>query len=168
MGHSMGGIVATSLLPSTNISSIITMSTPHVIPPARFDSRLDAIYDATKEVLEKDMTPILSICGGITDTMIASEFCVLPQQEAGEALRKTVFTSSLEGCWTGVGHREMVWCHQVRWRVARVAFELAHAGSEDARAEAIETWFRDGIADKIPKEMAKLEKPLMRRASSWA
>ncbi|KAG1782508.1 hypothetical protein EV702DRAFT_386529 [Suillus placidus] len=28
-------------------------------------------------------------------------------------LRRTVFTSALEGAWTGVGHREMVWCHQM-------------------------------------------------------
>ncbi|GAW00800.1 PGAP1-domain-containing protein [Lentinula edodes] len=44
MGHSMGGIVATSLLPSKDISSIITMSTPHTLPPARFDQRVDEIY----------------------------------------------------------------------------------------------------------------------------
>ena len=150
----MGGIVATSLLPSSNISAIITMSTPHVIPPARFDSRLDLVYKTSQDVLAHDPTPILSLCGGITDTMILSEFCVIPRQEDSttSALRRTVFTSSLESCWTGVGHREMVWCHQVRWRIARATLELAHATSDSERREIIETCFRDGINDKIPRE----------------
>ncbi|KAJ7853872.1 PGAP1-like protein-domain-containing protein [Mycena leptocephala] len=127
-----GGIVATSLLPSSNISAIITMSTPHTLPPARFDARIDMIYDRNQHVLAADPTPILSLCGGATDMMIPSESCVLPSPPANAAdtpFRRTVFSSALEGSWTGVGHREMVWCHQVRWRVARAALELGGASS---------------------------------------
>jgi len=147
LGHSMGGIVGTALLPSAQISAIITMSTPHTLPPARFDSRIDDIYAEIRHRLENDTTPILSLCGGATDMMIPSESCVLPSPNEA-AYRRTVFTSALEGAWTGVGHREMVWCHQVRWQIARALLELTSRGDRASREESLDTWFRDG--HKLP------------------
>ncbi|KAJ3555841.1 hypothetical protein NM688_g2357 [Phlebia brevispora] len=146
MGHSMGGIVATSLLPHENISAIITMSTPHTLPPARFDRRIDHIYSKTLKVLSNDPTPILSMCGGATDLMVPSESCILPSHDHlfDPPYRRTVFTSALEGSWTGVGHREIVWCHQVRWRVARAALELSAAQTPYERSMILDTWLRDG------------------------
>ncbi|KAJ7213710.1 PGAP1-like protein-domain-containing protein [Mycena haematopus] len=148
MGHSMGGIVATSLLPSPNISAILTMSTPHTLPPARFDARIEALYERNSHILASDPTPILSLCGGAIDMMIPSEACVLPTPRpptsADTPFRQTVFSSALEGAWTGVGHREMVWCHQVRWRVARAALELAGADSPAGRGVILDRWLRDG------------------------
>ncbi|KAL0577563.1 GPI inositol deacylase [Marasmius crinis-equi] len=146
MGHSMGGIVATSLLPSDNISTIITMSTPHILPPARFDQRIDAIYERNQHVLASDATPILSLCGGATDMMIPSESCILPVSDTNKPYRRTVFSSALEGAWTGVGHREMVWCHQVRWRVARAALELSKANLVSEKEKVLDLWLRDGHA----------------------
>lgn len=144
LGHSMGGIVGTALLPSKNIKALITMSTPHTLPPARFDVRVEDIYNRNRKTLREDATPILSICGGATDTMIPSESCILPgdSKDAG-VYRRTVFTSALEGAWTGVGHREMVWCHQVRWRVARVALELGVTQPGEERARVLDRWLRD-------------------------
>lgn len=150
MGHSMGGIVGLSLLPAgEKVSSVITMSTPHSIPPARFDARMDDIYSKVREQLENNPTPILSICGGITDTMIPSEFCTLPEAHSANVFRKTVFSSGLEGCWTGVGHREMVWCHQVRWRIARAALELGTAETTDEMGLILAKWFEDGSSFPI-------------------
>ncbi|KAH8113449.1 PGAP1-domain-containing protein [Phellopilus nigrolimitatus] len=147
-GHSMGGIVAVSLLPSPHISTVITMSTPHGAPPARFDARMDRIFADAHVHIARDPTPILSVCGGVTDTMIPSEFCALPPQvdaDVNVGFRKTVFSSALEGCWSGVGHREMVWCHQVRWRVAKAMLELGGAETETDKAYILNKWFRDGI-----------------------
>lgn len=145
MGHSMGGIVATALLQeSEHISAIITMSTPHTLPPARFDHRIAKVYDRTKELLETSPTPILSLCGGATDMMIPSESCILPKSPGEDVFRRTVFTSGLEGAWTGVGHIEMVWCHQVRWRVARAMLELTTASSILERGKVLDVWLRDG------------------------
>ncbi|THV08207.1 GPI-inositol-deacylase [Dendrothele bispora CBS 962.96] len=148
MGHSMGGVVATSLLPSNKISSIITMSTPHTLPPARFDQRIDKLYAYGQQMLLHDSTPIVSICGGATDMMIPSESCILPRTGNPDApdapFRSTVFSSALEGAWTGVGHQEMVWCHQVRWRVARVALELSLAHNAVGRSMILDRWLRDG------------------------
>ncbi|KAG1905635.1 PGAP1-like protein-domain-containing protein [Suillus fuscotomentosus] len=146
MGHSMGGIVGTALLPSDDISALITMSTPHTLPPARFDARVDEIYRRNAGTLANDSTPVVSICGGATDMMIPSESCILPDPgPERDIYRRTVFTSALEGAWTGVGHREMVWCHQVRWRVARAALELGEAHSDIDIGCTIDTWLsRDG------------------------
>ena len=145
MGHSMGGIVGTALLPSANITALITMSTPHTLPPARFDARIEDIYGRNQKALHEDETPILSICGGATDTMIPSETCILPEGPTKVGVyRRTVFTSALEGAWTGVGHREMVWCHQVRWRVARAALELGATRTVEERARVLDRWLRDG------------------------
>lgn len=144
LGHSMGGVVATSLLPSPNISSIITMSTPYTLPPARFDNIIDRLYARMADTLDNDPTPIVSLCGGATDMMIPSESCILARNATGGHFRRTVFSSALEGAWTGVGHREMVWCHQVRWRVARASLELAPLASEKERVAVLDRWLRDG------------------------
>jgi len=144
----MGGVVATSLLPSEKISSIITMSTPHTLPPARFDQRIDQLYVHNQQILLHDTTPIVSLCGGATDMMIPSESCILPRTDNSDAqnapFRRTVFSSALEGAWTGVGHREMVWCHQVRWRVARAALELSLGLNAVGRGLILDRWLRDG------------------------
>ena len=149
MGHSMGGVVATALLPNPNISAIFTMSTPHTLPPVRFDRRIDHIYADNYQHLVSDSTPILSLCGGATDLMIPSESCVLPPsvlKDAASPYRRTIFTSALEGCWTGVGHLAMVWCHQVRWRVARAALEVAASKTPEQRFISIDRWLRDGLS----------------------
>lgn len=38
----------------------------------------------------------------------------------------------------------MVWCHQVRWRVARAALEIGSATSVQDRASIFDRWLRDG------------------------
>jgi len=148
MGHSMGGVVATSLLPSPDISAIITMSTPHTLPPARFDYRIEGIYSANHEHLTSDPTPIISICGGATDTMVPSESCILPKPSSPGIFRKTIFSSGMERCWTGIGHREMVWCHQARWQIARAALELSSLVPSPstglARVLTLDAWLRNG------------------------
>ena len=155
MAHSMGGTVATALLPSPNISAIITMSTPHTLPPVRLDARIDKIYQHNRRILLSDPTPILSLCGGATDDMISSESCILPLPSTNlshhaDIYRRTVFTSALEGVWTGVGHREMVWCHQVRWRVAKAALELG-TSSVTGMGLVLDKWLRDG--HMLPPEL---------------
>lgn len=159
MGHSMGGVVATALLPNPNISAIITMSTPHTLPPVRFDRRIDHIYASNHKSLVSDPTPILSVCGGAADLMIPSESCILSPAVvnfSSSVYRRTVFTSALEGCWTGVGHLAMVWCHQVRWRVARAALELTAVKTGVERAKVLDKWLRDGHGlppDYVPTDV---------------
>ncbi|KAG8923767.1 GPI inositol deacylase [Tulasnella sp. 417] len=159
LGHSMGGLVALSLLSSpssaTRISAVVTMSSPNSLPPARFDRRVEDLYGQVyRGLYPTDGTyspPVLSICGGATDSLIPSETCFLPpppeKYSTASLYRETVFTTALEGVWTGVGHNEMVWCHQVRSKVARTAIELAAAATSSApfqnkKEQILEKWSR--------------------------
>ncbi|KAI8336530.1 PGAP1-like protein-domain-containing protein [Chlamydoabsidia padenii] len=50
IGHSMGGIVARTMFTLHNyqpgtINTVITLSTPHILPPAPFDWKISKIYD---------------------------------------------------------------------------------------------------------------------------
>lgn len=94
--------------------------------------------------------------------MIPSESCILPEAlstgNGSKPCRRTIFSSALEGSWTGVGHREMVWCHQVRWRIARAALQLATASTASGRAIVLDTWLRDG--QTLPPEYKPAMTPL--------
>jgi GPI inositol-deacylase len=117
---------------------------PHKIPPVRFDGRIAAIYDHNHAAVATADTPILSLCGGATDLMVPPESCILPAPANESVYRLTVFSSALHGCWTGVGHQVMVWCHQVRWRIARAALELGIASSPMERGFILDRWLHDG------------------------
>lgn len=134
MGHSMGGIVATTLLArgesKAPIRAVITMSTPALLSPVRFDRRMKDVYTSIRNTqlgrLQSDQapTPLVAICGGATDPQVGSEACAIPFNKA--PYRRTVYTTSAEGVWTGVDHLAMVWCHQVRSLLSRAALELAN------------------------------------------
>jgi glycosylphosphatidylinositol deacylase len=98
MGHSMGRIEAISLLHSG-------LSTPFLLPDLTPES---THFDRLQITLHQDHTRILSICGVVTDMLISSESCILPQ-----ASNNTFRKDGLYLCLTGVDHREIVWCHQV-------------------------------------------------------
>ncbi|KAF9519149.1 hypothetical protein BS47DRAFT_1388290 [Hydnum rufescens UP504] len=176
IGHSMGGIVARSLLTSpqkdgwntTDIAAVITMSTPHSLAPARFDHAIDKIYSEISRWENSNKTntvnvPTLAICGGSTDALIPSETCALPdlspsamkRYDASPWYRWTAHTTSLSGIWSGVGHREMVWCHQVRWRVARTALELGALSKASDSLHAgriISRWFPSPVDNQVEHE----------------
>ncbi|KAG8884777.1 GPI inositol deacylase [Tulasnella sp. 331] len=169
IGHSMGGLVSISLLPSAKISGIITMSSPLSLPPARLDRRMEDLYinvfDSLYPPIHINATgsdvPILALCGGATDLQIPSESCNLPPPPLSSGLsayRKVVFTSGMEGAWTGVGHNEMVWCHQVRWRVARAALELAGQPTVREREAVLNRWLTEG---------AMLDRDATKPESAW-
>jgi len=161
MGHSMGGIVAMSQLPSTNISAIITMSTPHSLPPARFDRRIEDIFATSWKAAANSSTPVLSICGGATDLMIPSEYCHLPMLSPSThaGYRKSIFTSGMEGVWTGVGHQSMVWCHQVRWRVARAGLLIGGSPSPQEIGSVFDTWFRTSVEVATTRDAGTIDLP---------
>lgn len=129
IGHSMGGTVAQILLKDLSdevLRAVITMSTPSQLAPVRFDRRSEGVYKSIRDAQLGNInstTPLISICGGATDSQITSELCAIPERTSPH--RRTIMTSSLHGAWTGVGHREMVWCHQVRMMTARLALDIA-------------------------------------------
>lgn len=139
LAHSMGGISARKMLTMPNylarsVNTIITLSTPHLVPPATFDSTIETIYedidhfwraghasiDSTHPL--KDVL-LVSISGGAADTMISSDATslagVVPPSHGF-----TVFTTSVPGLYAPVDHQAMMWCDQLRAAVARALLEM--------------------------------------------
>jgi glycosylphosphatidylinositol deacylase len=137
LGHSMGGIVARlamSMGVEDVVDVILTMSTPHLIGPATLDSGIEAIYRTIKRSIRP---ALLSVCGGIADSQIASDTCAI-HMHPSEGF--TVFTTGLPGTWTGVDHQAMVWCHQVRWRIARVLLAMTTVNTKADRLAIAAKW----------------------------
>jgi glycosylphosphatidylinositol deacylase len=164
MGHSMGGIVATALLARDEfkapIRAVITMSTPALLSPVRFDRRMEDVYTSIRNAqlgrLQPDQaqTPLVAICGGATDPQVGSEACAVPFSKA--PYRQTVYTTSAERVWTGVDHLAMVWCHQVRTLVARVALELANTPTQNT-VTTLQKWLMvDGTQVKHDPHLVDL------------
>lgn len=149
MGHSMGGIVATALLIREElkapIKAVFTMSTPALLSPVRFDRGVEHIHTSIRNAqlgrLQADQTqaPLVAICGGATDPQVGSEACAISFNKA--PYRRTVYTTSAEGVWTGVDHLAMVWCHQVRSLVARAALELANSLPQNT-VDTLQKWLK--------------------------
>ncbi|PVG04365.1 PGAP1-domain-containing protein, partial [Serendipita vermifera] len=141
LGHSMGGTVSQLLLSEmddVDIRAVFTMSTPNLLAPVRFDRRSEDIYTQAQKAQRGEINsiaPLISVCGGSTDSQITSELCTLPT--SNQPLRRTIATSALQGAWTGVGHREMVWCHQIRYLVAQAMLALANDPSSNASIDHI-------------------------------
>jgi len=143
LGHSMGGVVARLAitdLPNL-IDIIMTMSTPHALPPVTLSKDMDTIYDALAAQVYNASSPLLfSICGGTADTQIASDACVIPPSSITNDDGLTIFTTGMPGAWTGVEHQTMVWCHQVRWRVARTLLGMTSTGNRQDKLAVAEEW----------------------------
>ncbi|ODN74648.1 hypothetical protein, variant 1 [Cryptococcus amylolentus CBS 6039] len=135
VSHSMGGIATLLALDSkwaSMVDAVVTLSTPHMMPPVTIEYDMDAIYTTISRYSQLGIhPPIVSICGGISDTQIVSESCVLSNTPGSEERRLTAFTSAIPMVWTGVDHQAMVWCHQVRWTVASLLLDWANANGVD-------------------------------------
>lgn len=138
----MGGIVArhavTRLADPAAVHTVVTLSTPHQQAPVTTDSSLARVYSDIAAFFspanaQDPQHPasnhlLVSLCGGSPDPMLAADACALPESMYGPIEALSIFTSGLVGGWTGVDHEAMVWCHQVRWRVARMLLELGGQG----------------------------------------
>ncbi|EIW66887.1 hypothetical protein TREMEDRAFT_45408 [Tremella mesenterica DSM 1558] len=144
IGHSMGGIVARLALTMQDpklVDVVITMSTPHLFPPAPLEYDMEAIYNLINSQQVNAVTPVLvSICGGVADTQIVSDACSLPPQYTSAGVGVTVFTTSMPGVWTPVEHQAMVWCHQVRWRIARTLLYMGNSTSRSEKLLVAQRW----------------------------
>ena len=124
VGHSMGGIVSRLAMTfgiEDLVDTIITLSTPHLLPPATMDAKIEQTY---RKIHVPTQAALISICGGLSDTQIASDGCALDESLLSERGGFAVFTTAIPGVWTGIDHQAIVWCHQLRWRVARVLLDM--------------------------------------------
>ncbi|BEI91730.1 uncharacterized protein CcaverHIS019_0405500 [Cutaneotrichosporon cavernicola] len=161
LGHSMGGIVArlaTTLAQPTMwqpspVDVIITMSTPHLQPPAPLDHEMERVYGEINSVTYSDPAPLLvSICGGASDIQIVSDACALSDNLVGPDDGFAVFSTGIPGVWTGVEHQAMVWCDQVRFRVARTLLDMGESASRQGKLAAAQQWLlgRSGRRQALP------------------
>ncbi|BEI83946.1 hypothetical protein CcaverHIS002_0405500 [Cutaneotrichosporon cavernicola] len=161
LGHSMGGIVArlaTTLAQPTMwqpspVDVIITMSTPHLQPPAPLDHEMERVYGEINSVTYSDPAPLLvSICGGASDIQIVSDACALSDNLVGPDDGFAVFSTGIPGVWTGVEQQAMVWCDQVRFRVARTLLDMGESASRQGKLAAAQQWLlgRSGRRQALP------------------
>lgn len=140
----MGGIAARYMLLQPNfqagsVKTILTLSTPHAIPPATFDSSIEKIYSDInrywREAYEKDATGtaemkdvlLVSIAGGTADTTVSSDY-------SGVSLSTppsngfSVLTTTIPTLLSPVDHLAMMWCDQLRQAVVSAMLRCTSIG----------------------------------------
>lgn len=131
VGHSMGGIVARSLMMLPNyvpnsVRTILTLATPHTSAPVLLDPVLYRLYQDlsrfwepsqfTKEGKLRNVT-LVSIAGGSLDNIVHSDstgvHSIVPESHGF-----AVFSTSIPFVWTESDHMAILWCNQLVKRLA--------------------------------------------------
>ncbi|EPQ65453.1 Bgt-102 [Blumeria graminis f. sp. tritici] len=180
LGHSMGGIVARTMLVMPNyqansINTIITMSAPHARPPVSFDSEIVKTYQRINKYWREAYSQkwannnplwhvtLISIAGGGLDTVVPSDYTSL-ESLVPDTHGFTVYTSSVPNVWTGMDHQAILWCDQFRKVVIRSLYDIVDVNRPTQtkpradRMRSFKKWFLTGmenIAEKtLPQEKA--------------
>lgn len=167
LGHSMGGIVARTMLvmpnyQSNSINTIVTMSAPHARPPVSFDAEIVQTYkqinDYWREAYSQKWAnnnplwhvTLVSIAGGALDTVVPSDYASL-ESLVPDTHGFTVFTSSIPTVWTGIDHQAILWCDQFRKVLVKSlydAIDVNRAAQTKPRADRMrifKKWFLTGM-----------------------
>ncbi|PGH28732.1 GPI inositol-deacylase [[Emmonsia] crescens] len=167
IGHSMGGIVARTVLTMSNyqansVNTIITMSTPHARPPVSFDVDVVRTYkqinDYWREAYSQKWAnnnplwhvTLISIAGGGGDSIVPSDYTSLSSL-VPETHGFTVFTSTIPNVWTGMDHLSIAWCDSFRKVIIRSLFDLVdvrRSSQTKQRAERMSVfkkWYLTGM-----------------------
>jgi pimeloyl-ACP methyl ester carboxylesterase len=141
IGHSMGGMVARAILTlptyeGGSVATIVTLSTPHLVPALTFDKDIVATYDQVnsywRDMFWGDKTGefrdvvLISIAGGQSDHMVPSDYAAV-SSIVPESNGFSTFTYSIPGVWTSVDHLAMAWCHQLRRAVCDAMYGIVDA-----------------------------------------
>ncbi|KAI5969041.1 BST1 [Candida margitis] len=186
VGHSMGGIVARIMmtLPDylpNSIENIITLSSPHSTSPLTFDGDLSTVYSAVDKFWYCGFTncssssssssksnqlarvahdrlhnvALISITGGALDSTLPADYTTL-----GYLVPKTngftSFSTGMPQVWTPIDHLAIVWCQQLRTRIALALLELTSlADGENTlrdRMRVYERYFLTGFEDYVTED----------------
>ncbi|WVQ93345.1 hypothetical protein IAU59_000413 [Kwoniella sp. CBS 9459] len=159
LGHSMGGIAARlAITPETidAVDMILTMSAPHVIPPLTLSRGMENIYRTINDIswASQEYPILISLCGGVSDTQIVSDSCVLPRFATSPGGGLAMFTTGMSHVWTGVDHQAMMWCHQIRWHVARTLLEMTRSRDRQYKWRTAEEWLLGHHNDLISSRIS--------------
>lgn len=151
IGHSMGGIVARTMFTMSNyqhgtINTIITMSTPHMLPPVPFDWQISQLYDDINHFWQEGFShhgqqaddshtypppphvslrdiSIISMAGGTLDNTVCSDSTnmgsIVPATHGF-----TVFSTAVPHVWTGADHVSILTCNQLVKVVSKTLLDL--------------------------------------------
>ncbi|KAG0263976.1 GPI inositol deacylase [Mortierella polycephala] len=144
VGHSMGGIVARSIFMMNNyaigsVNTILTVATPHMIPPIALDYEITSIYDRIEAFWKQGYqsphgalanVSLVSIMGGNLDITVNSDagniHHIVPQSHGF-----SVFTSSIPHAWVGCDHLSILWCNQVVIAMAKSVVDFVDSRTAD-------------------------------------
>ncbi|KAL1305342.1 hypothetical protein AAFC00_002240 [Neodothiora populina] len=182
IGHSMGGIVARTMLTMPNyqantINTILTLSAPHARAPVSFDAEIVDTYATINHFWRAsyskpdDENPLshltlVSIAGGGLDTVVPSDYASLTSLVPGSH-GFTVFTSTIPHVWTGMDHLAIMWCDQFRKAVVRALYDVVDVTIPSQilpRAERMRRFrkhFLTGMEPAVVKEMAHQEPTML-------
>ena len=183
VGHSMGGVVARTMLTmpnyqSNSINTIMTVSAPHARPPVSFDAESVRTYKKINDYWRQAYmqtwandnplwhVTLISIAGGGLDTVIPSDFASLESLVPGTH-GFTVFTSSIPNVWTGCDHIQTTWCVQLLKAITGSLLEIldVHRPSQTKpRAERMRIfrkWLLTGLEDGAEKALLTKDPPTL-------
>lgn len=152
VGHSMGGIVARTMITLPNylnnsINTFITLATPHAAAPVTFDGDLMKVYhsvdtfwrdgffnshynkDNNRAAQRLDQVTLISITGGLMDTVLPADYTAI-NSLVPETHGFSVFTTGIPGVWTPIDHLAIVWCDQLRKSLAAAMLEILDPKSQ--------------------------------------
>jgi glycosylphosphatidylinositol deacylase len=179
LGHSMGGIVARTMLimpnyQSNSINTIITMSAPHARPPVSFDAEIVRTYNEINDYWRQAYSQkwannnplwhvtLISIAGGGLDTVVPSDYASL-ESLVPDTHGFTVFTTSVPTVWTSMDHQAILWCDQFRKVVVRSLYEVidvnrpAQTKPRADRMRVFKKWYLTGMEDIAEKTLTQKE-----------
>ena len=179
IGHSMGGIVARTMLTmpnyqSNSINTIVTMSAPHARPPVSFDADIVKTYQKVNDYWRQAYSQkwannnplwhvtLISIAGGGLDTIVPSDYTSISSL-VPETHGFTVYTSSIPNVWTGADHLSILWCDQLRKAIIRSLIEtidVRRPGQTKQRAERMrifKKWLMTGMENAMEKTLPRKE-----------
>lgn len=151
IGHSMGGIVARTIFTLDNfqhgsVDTIVTVATPHAVPPVALDYEATHIYDIITSFWTRGHTgegaalknvTLISIMGGTLDTTVSGDAAnihsIVPQSHGF-----TVFTSNIPHAWVGCDHLSILWCNQVASAIGQTLVQVADAHYSEGGASVAE------------------------------
>ncbi|KAK3944793.1 GPI inositol-deacylase [Diplogelasinospora grovesii] len=180
LGHSMGGIVARTMLimpnyQSNSINTILTLSAPHARPPVSFDGQIVKIYrdinDYWRHAYSQQWAnnnplwhvTLVSIAGGGLDTVVPSDYASV-ESLVPDTHGFTVFTSTIPTVWTSMDHQAILWCDQFRKVIARSLYDIvdvSRATQTKPRAERMRVfkkWFLTGM-EAVAEKTVPLKEP---------
>ncbi|KAF2742115.1 PGAP1-domain-containing protein [Sporormia fimetaria CBS 119925] len=179
VGHSMGGVVARTMVTMPNfqansINTILTLAAPHARAPVSFDGDIVRTYGginhywktaytqkSTNDNPLRDVT-LVSIAGGGLDTVVPSDYASIASL-VPDTHGFTVFTSSMPNVWTGMDHLAITWCDQVRKSIVQALYDVIDVARPSQtlpradRMRSFQKWFLTGLEGVAENELAHTE-----------